>query len=77
MLSTVALAQAVEQVGGNRVGCKNKVTRIEQVVVSRAGDRAVLCELHRSRHAAHGCCPLCGEFCSHGLVCAAAHCAVL
>ena len=59
--------QAVENVGGHRVGCKNKVTRMELVRIS-GRNHAILCDLHRERFASHGCCPLCGEFCSHGLV---------
>ena len=59
--------QAIENVGGHRVGCKNKVKRVELVKLTTR-DRAVLCELHRDRLASYGCCPLCGEFCSHGLV---------
>ena len=61
------ICQAVENVGGHRVGCKNKVTRLELVKVT-GKERAVLCDLHRHRLSSHGCCPLCGEFCSHGLV---------
>merc|ERR1719206_715065 len=61
------ICQAVEVVGGHRVGCKNKVTRIELVRLN-AQEKAILCDLHRERLKSHGCCPICGEFCSHGLV---------
>ena len=61
------ICQAVENIGGNRVGCKNKVTRLELVKLT-AKEKSVLCDLHRQRLSSHGCCPLCGEFCSHGLV---------
>ena len=64
---TEPVCQAVENVGGHRVGCRNKVTRLE-VVRLTARDSALLCDLHRARLASHGLCPLCGEFCSHGLV---------
>ena len=61
---------AVEIVGGHRVGCKNKVTNRTMVRTSRAPHSIpiVLCEFHRRRLASHAVCPLCGEFCSHGLV---------
>ena len=64
---TEPVCEAVENVGGHRVGCKNKVRRLE-VVRLTARDSALLCDLHRARLASHGLCPLCGEFCSHGLV---------
>ena len=61
---------AVEIVGGHRVGCKNKVSKRNMVRTSRAAHTVpiVLCDLHRRRLASHAACPLCGEFCSHGLV---------
>ena len=67
------VCQAVENVGGHRVGCKNKVTRLEVVRLMGRDSTllcslGLLCELHRSRAECHGLCPLCGEFCSHGLV---------
>ena len=61
------ICQAVEVVGGHRVGCKNKVTRIELMRIN-SHEKAILCDLHRERLKSHGCCPICGEFCSHGLV---------
>ena len=60
--------QAVEVVGGYRVGCKNKITRSEIVKTSPEFDPVSLCDMHRDRLLTHSCCPLCGEFCSHGLV---------
>ena len=61
---------AVELLGGHRVGCRNRVTRREMVRTSSAAHCVpiVLCELHRRRLSSHAVCPLCGEFCSHGLV---------
>ena len=67
ILESVYTCQAIENVGGHRVGCKNTVKRVELVKLTTK-DRAVLCDLHRDRLASYGCCPLCGEFCSHGLV---------
>lgn len=61
------ICQAVEVVGGHRVGCKNKVARIELMRIN-SHEKAILCDLHRERLKSHGCCPICGEFCSHGLV---------
>jgi len=61
------ICQAVEVVGGHRVGCKNKVARIELMRIN-SNEKAILCDLHRDRLKSHGCCPICGEFCSHGLV---------
>ena len=66
-LESEYICQAIENVGGQRVGCKNKVTRFELVKLT-SKCKALLCDLHRDRLARHGCCPLCGEFCSHGLV---------
>ena len=61
---------AVEVVGGHRVGCRNKVVRREMVRSCRQPHALpmAMCELHRRRLASHAACPLCGEFCSHGLV---------
>ena len=67
ILESEYVCQAIENLGGHRVGCKNKVKRVE-VVKLTIKDRAVLCDLHRDRLENYGCCPLCGEFCSHGLV---------
>ena len=71
--ATEYICQAVENVGGHRVGCKNKVTRLEVVKLmgrdsTLLATLGLLCDLHRARAESHGLCPLCGEFCSHGLV---------
>ena len=67
VLASEYTCQAIENMGGHRVGCKNMVKKVELVKLTTK-DRAVLCDLHRDRLANYGCCPLCGEFCSHGLV---------
>jgi len=64
----VRFCEAVEVVGGHRVGCRNKVTTDLQHKTTPIGDPIFLCDLHHSRLASHCCCPFCGEFCSHGLV---------
>jgi euchromatic histone-lysine N-methyltransferase len=61
---------AVEVVGGHRVGCRNKVVRRGLIRTCRqlTSLPVVMCELHRRRFTNHAACPLCGEFCTHGLV---------
>ena len=57
--------QAIETVGGHRVGCKNKAESAK-LRRPRPGVKArVLCAEHVKRMRTHHVCGFCGEFCAH------------
>lgn len=60
------LCQAVESVGGSRVGCKNLAA---DSYLRRSGaklESKQFCRVHVARLQAHNACAFCGEFCAHG-----------
>ena len=59
------LCQAVETVGGHRVGCKNKAQDYKLRKSATKGTGKVLCAAHIQRLRGHGACAFCGDFCAH------------
>ena len=60
-----SLCQAVETVGGHRVGCKNRVQDMKLRKSAAKGRGNVLCAAHVQRLRAHNACAFCGDFCAH------------
>lgn len=59
--------QAIETVGGSRVGCHNKISDFCQRRSSTKLSQQLFCNEHIQRLKAHQSCAFCGEFCAHGL----------
>ena len=59
------LCQAVETVGGHRVGCKNKAQDSKLRKSVTEGKGRVLCSAHIQRLREHNACAFCGDFCAH------------
>ena len=59
------LCQAVETVGGHRVGCKNKAQDLKLRKSASKGKGKVLCAAHIQRLRGHNACAFCGDFCAH------------
>jgi hypothetical protein len=59
------LCQAVETVGGHRVGCKNKVDDFKLRRCTPKAKGKVLCAAHVKRMQGHHACAFCGDFCAH------------
>ena len=57
--------QAVESVGGSRVGCRNKVIDFRYRQTGLKANQKLLCDKHIKRLKAHQACVFCGEFCAH------------
>jgi hypothetical protein len=57
--------QAVESVGGNKVGCKNKVDDFRSRRATAAVPKQLFCSVHVQRLQGHHVCAFCGEFCAH------------
>ena len=59
------LCQAVESIGPNKVGCKNKVKDLKYRRPNARCPKMILCGVHVERLAQHHCCGFCGEFLCH------------
>lgn len=63
--TNAGLCQAIETVGGNRVGCKNKAENLKLRRVSQTVKGKVMCAEHIRRLSGHNACGFCGDFCAH------------
>lgn len=59
--------QAVESIGPNKVGCKNKAKDLKYRRAAERVGKMILCQVHIDRLANHHSCGFCGEFCCHGI----------
>jgi len=59
------ICQAIDSVGGKRVGCSNKVVDFKFRRAVPSGQKMLLCPEHIRRFHAHNLCPLSNEFCTH------------
>jgi len=64
----VVTCQAIESVGGAKIGCRNKVTdfRLRRTSINSPTGR-LLCDEHIQRLKAHQACVFCGQFCAYGI----------
>jgi len=59
------ICQAVESVGGQRVGCGNKVEEFKYRRATPSGPKILLCPHHVERLRSHHLCPFSNTFCAH------------
>ncbi|XP_058055597.1 uncharacterized protein LOC131207007 [Anopheles bellator] len=59
---------AIDDIDGQHIGCCNELTEevVNMLRPSSAVSFQVLCNMHRKRLEDHGCCAVCGNFCTQG-----------
>ncbi|ETN58496.1 hypothetical protein AND_009901 [Anopheles darlingi] len=59
---------AIDDIDGQPIGCCNELTEDEVIMLrpSASVSFQVFCNMHRKRLEDHGCCAVCGHFCTQG-----------